>query len=239
MKLKKVLYGILAGVIIMNSMGCEALISHEKLAIKLLNEKYNDSFEIETVQSQSFSGGYYTVVAYPQEDSTLLFQAYVNSDGTGVSDNYVTKILCRNLAERVAWNLNSLSGLYYIYIEVLHEPVMLDKPGITLEEFMKETPKNKFTINVCYVPEETNAEEVYSGITNILQGMESISGKICLYVMDETNMSWVQEYMETHDQCYDEFEDMVESYFTGLIDFEKGKITTTKEEVIRMLENKL
>lgn len=239
MKLKKILFSILAGVMMMSSMGCKKPVSHEELAIKLLNEKYGEEFDIESVQSQSFSGGYYTVVAYPQEDSTLLFQAYINSDGTGVSDNYVTKVLCRNVAEQVAWNLNSLPGIYYIYVEVMHEPLMLDRPGISLKEFMEETPKNKFTINICYVPEGADAQEVYLGLTNVFQDMESISGKICLYVMDETNMAWVQEYRETHDQGYDEFEDIMESYFVGLIDFEKGTITTAKEEVIEMLESKL
>ena len=239
MKVKKIIYGILTGVMIMNSIGCENVISHEQQAIKMLNEKYNDTFEIESVQSQSFSGGYYTVIAYQEEDSTLLFRADIDSDGTGLSDNYVTRILCRDMSEQVAWNLNSLPGTYYIYVEAMFEPTMLKKPGITLKEFMEETPKNKFTINVNYAPEGASAQEVYGGLTNILQNMENISGKIHLYIMDETNIAVVQEYMETHDRCYDEFEDMVESYSVGLIDFENGVITTAKEEVIRMLGNRL
>ena len=223
----------------MNSMGCGNVISHEKQAIEMLNEKYNDSFEIESVQSQSFSGGYYTVIAYQEEEPTLLFRADIDSDGTGLSDNYVARILYRDMAEQVAWNLNQLPGTYYIYVEAMFEPTMLKKPGITLKEFMEETPKNKFTINVNYAPEETNPEEVYAGLANIFQNMENISGKIHLYIMDETHIARVQEYMETHDRCYDEFEDMVENASVGLIDFENGTIVTAKDEIIRMLENRL
>ena len=223
----------------MSSTGCENVVSYEEQAIRLLNEKYNDSFEIETVQSQSFSGGYYTVIAYQEDNADLLFRADINSDGSGLSDNYVTRLLYKDMAEQVAWNLNDLAGSYYVFVEAMFEPVMLSNPGITLKEFMEETPKNKFTINVNYAPDTTNSEEVYAGLLNILNDMEGISGKIHLYIMEESNIASVQEYMETHDQCYDEYEGMVESYSVGLIDFENGTITTTKEKIISMLENKL
>lgn len=239
MGIKKLIYEILTGVIIMSNTGCGNVVSHEKLAIRLLNEKYSESFEIESVQSQSFSGGYYTVIAYQEEEPELLFRAEINSDGTGLSDNYVTKILCRDMAEQVARNLNNLPGIYYIYVEVMFEPMGLSKKGITLKEFMEEMPMNEFIIHVNYVPEDGTSEEIYQGLGNILQNMEGITGRVQLYIMEETDLLWVQDYLETHDRGYGNFENMTESYYAGLIEFEKGVITTTKEEIIKMVENKL
>lgn len=239
MSVRKIIEIIVIGVMIMSTIGCDVLVSHEEQAVRLLNEKYKDSFVIEEVQSQSFSGGYYTVIAYQEDNADVLFRADVNSDGTGLSDNYVAKQLCWDMADQVARNLNDLEGTYYIYIELMFEPDMLSKPGITLKEFMRETPNNRFTINVNYAPDGTNPEAVYAGLSNILNEMESITGKIHLYLMDESNIAHVQEYMETHDRCYDEFEDWAELYSAGIIDFEDGKIVTTKEEIIKMLEKKL
>lgn len=217
----------------------EKILTYEDIAISLLNEKYNDTFEIEEVQSHSIFRGYYTVIAYQEENPDLLFRANVNTDGTAVSDNYVSKIVCKDLSNKVARNLDALKGIYYIFTQVLTEPTMLNNVRITLEEYLEANPKNKFTINVNYCPEETNAEEVYSGLCNILNGLDSISGKINLCVIDEEMFSKIQNYMETHDRCYDEYKHMIEEYSAGMIEFKKGTITTSKEEIMKILENKL
>lgn len=223
----------------MRETGMDKVLSYEELAIELLNAKYNDSFAIETVQSHSFFRGYYTVIAYQEENGDVLFRADVNSDGTGISDNYVTKLVCHNLADKVAQNLDALKGIYYIFAEVMVEPTMLDNIKITLEEFMKITPKNKFAITINYCPEDTNAEEVGSVLNETLKGLECISGKIYLYVMDELMLSKVQNYMETHDRCYDEYRKMVDKYSAGILDFEKGIIKNAGGEIRKLLENRL
>lgn len=223
----------------MGEMEVVRALSYEELAVKLLNAKYNDSFVIDVVQSHSFLRGYYTVIAYQENNGDVLFKADVNSDGTGISDNYITKLVCNHLADKVAQNLDALKGIYYIFTEVMMEPSMLDNIEITLEEFMEVTPKNKFTININYCPEDTNVEEVYSALTNVLNGLGCISGKIHFYIMDEPMLSKVQDYVETHDKCYDDYKKLVEEYLVEYIDFEKGTIKNTRDEIQKILENKL
>lgn len=217
----------------------EKAFTYEEIAIELLNKKYNDNFEIEEIQSHSFFRGYYTVIAYQEENADLLFRAYVNSDGTGISDNYVTKLVCSDVSDKVARNLDNLKGIYYIFTEVMLELTMLDNVNTSLEEFMETFPNNKFTININYCPEEVSAEEVINALNGTLENLECISGKIHLYIMDEPTLSKVQIYMENHDKCYDEYVSMVEKYSAGIIEFEKGKIKSTKEQINKILENKL
>lgn len=223
----------------MSDTGMGKMLSLEEQAVNLLNEKYNDSFEVEIVQSNSFFRGFYTVIAYQEDNGDVLFRASVDSNGKGVSDNYVSRLVCQKLADKVAQNLDALKGVYYIYVKAMTEPSMLDNPNITIEEFMEVVPKNKFTIHVSYAPEETNAKEASEGFMNILKGMEYLSGRINLYVMDELMLAKVQEYMETHDKCYDGYQQMMKEYFAGVIYFEKGTVTSAKEEIVEMLENKL
>jgi len=213
--------------------------SYEELAVKLLNEKYQDSFEIEKVQNHRFLKGYYTVIAYQTENAEILFRARINADGKAVSDNYVTKIVCVDLADKVAQNLDVLGGIYYIFAEAMLEPEMLNNPKVTLEEFLSIFPKNKFTIYVNYCPKEKDADEIYQALKNALQDLPAINGKIRLFIMDEAMLSKVQDYQETRDRCYDDYEDMTEVYFAGEIPFENGKIKYTKEELRKILENKL
>lgn len=99
----------------MNSVGCGKVSSYEEIAKEKLYERYQDDFEIENVQSHHFLSGYYTVIAYPQSDPTLLFRASINDDGSEESDNYVCTLVCQRLSEQVEKNLNALNGFYYVY----------------------------------------------------------------------------------------------------------------------------
>lgn len=213
--------------------------SYEELAVKLLNEKYHDLFEIEEVQSHSYFKGYYTVIAYQTDNADFLFRANVNSDGKAISDNYVTKIVCADLADKVAQNLDALGGIYYIFAEAKMEPKMLDNIELTLEEFLGIFPKNQFTIYFNYCPEEKDADEIYKSLENALLDLSAINGTIRFFIMDEAMLSKVQDYQETRDRCYDDYKDMTEAYLAGVIPFEYGRIKCTKEEFRKILENRL
>lgn len=222
----------------MSGTGCAAL-SHEEQAVKLLNEKYESSFEVEKVQSHRFFSGYYTVIAYQKDNSDLLFQADVNGDGSGVSDNYVSRLVCRRMADTVSKNLNQLPGVYYVFCEAMIEPSMLKDTELSLEEFLEAAPENKFYIYINYCPDEDDKEQFYQTISKSLEGLGDISGHIRVYLMDEPMLRQVQDYMENHDKRYDEYEAMTDQYHAGKITFKNGVFTESKETIQKLLEKKL
>ena len=207
-------------------------LSYEELAVKLLNKKFNDVFEIERVQAHQYLRGYYTVIAYQQDNADLLFRAYVDDDGGAISDNYVTKLVCNELSDKVAQNLNSLKGIYYIFSEAMMELTMLDDIETSLDEFLKGCPENKFSIHVNFAPEDTTAEEVALGLMHILNDLQALRGNIYLYIADQLTLAKIQEYRETHDTCYDDYEKIVESYYVGMIEFEKGTIILAATSIL-------
>lgn len=222
----------------MGVMGCNGEKSQEEMAISLLNSKYNDYFEIENIQSQNYLEKYYTVVAYQIDNPDMLFTAQVDADGAGISDNYVSKKLCERLSDKIAQNLDELQGIHYIFCEPMIEVTVLDDVNITVEEYMKLSPKNQFVIYLNYSPEAATAEQTYIALQNILKGAECVSGQIQLYIMEEDMLKNVQDYVENNAALYDEYDDMVEQYLAGILDVENGKLINT-EEVKKILENRL
>lgn len=221
----------------MNMTGCGKIIGYEELAEKLLNEKYNDEFVIEEVQSTNMFDEYYTVLAYQEDNPDLIFRAHVDNDGGGISDNYVNRLVCAQLSDAVARNLDSLKGIYYIYSSTLIDSLELNDPGMMLSEYIETHPKMKYNLYVFYSPDIFDKENIYQGLTNICKGL-SISGNIYFYTMGESILKDVQDYLENNDKIYDDGDHMLEPYSCGIIKFVNGVLENSKEEIFEMIEEK-
>lgn len=241
-KLNKIILILLLGVITMNSVGCKKLMSHKALIKQALEEKYNESFEIKESRGSDFFGGYYTAIVYPVERPEVVFQASIDLDGSRESDNYVSKLLCLKLSDTVAKNLDDLKGFYYIFTVPLVENSLLTDKNISLEEYAQKWPDPIVNIYFNYCPDNENmtvdVDEFYETLTHALDGLESFNGSIYLYMVDEGIMDYMQEYRETHDQCYYDYKEKTDRYYLGYIKFEKGKIQITKEDLKKMMEKR-
>lgn len=235
--MKQIKIFILLVIFIFSITGCR-MISHEALAVKLLNKKYNDSFEVEKVQSRNTFGGYYTVIAYQEDNPDMLFEANVNFDGSGVSDNYVSKIVSQKLSDKIAHNLNDLKGTYYIYSNPMIQNRRADDVDMSVQEFLEAFPVTRFSVKVYYKPEDTSADEIYEELNNMFKDIDGVNGQVKLYFMGDYTLGNVQYYIKTHDDFYNDYKHMVEQYFVGNIDIENSRITNTKEEIILMIEEK-
>lgn len=234
---EKIVSAIMLGVLVMSTVGCGRMIGYEELAERLLHEKYNKEFVVETIQSVSVLDEYYTALAYQKDRPDTIFRVYVNNDGSGVSDNYVSRLVCAQLSDTVARNLDSLNGIYYIYSTTLIDSMELEDPYISLNEYIDTHPKMKYNIYVFYSPDTSDKENLYQGLTSICQGL-SISGNIYLYIMDDSILKDVQDYLENNDKIYDEGDNMFEPYSCGIIKFTNGVLDHSKDKVFEMIEGK-
>lgn len=242
-KLKQLFLIIVMGVIVMNSVGCAGTPkSQKKLAKQILEEKYNESFEIKELRGTHFYDGYYLAIAYPTERPEVLFQVSVDLDGKEEADNYISKLLCLKLSDTIAKNLDGLKGFYYLFTEPMVENSLLTDPNLTIDEYMQKWPNSEFTIYLNYCPDNegntVDMDALYNELIHAFDGLESMSGCICLYLVDEDTMADMQEYRQTHDKCYSDYDERAERYYVGKIEFEKGRLTTSKEEMIKMMENR-
>ena len=107
--------------------GC-TFIENDEFAKKRLEEKYNESFEVEKILEGHIIDGYYTALAYPSDMPDVLFNVSVDADGDAISDNYVSKRVFKKMSDRIGNNLDDLNGCFYIYCTPLVELRDLDNP---------------------------------------------------------------------------------------------------------------
>lgn len=221
----------------MNTFGCEKLLSHEEIAEQKLEERYHMPFETVSVLGGGILDEYYTVIAYQKDDPKTLFRATVNNDGSGESDNYVCKLVCQKISDRIAENLNDLNGIYYIHTAFLVDPPGLIDVKMTVEQYMEICPDDTYHIYLNYCPEQMNAGAFYESLSHMFTGLEGMSGRIYLYIVNERVLSDIQEYLEDHDKMYDDYFHIVEAYDVGIIPFKNGKIQLKSSEIKDMVGN--
>ena len=225
---------IILGVMVMEIFGCGQLSSNEEVARELLNKEYNEEFEIEKIVNISVMDGYYTAVAYPVKQPEMLFTVRVNSDGSGESDNYISKAKCLELSDKLARNLDGIDGLHYVYSEPLYDPVIKDK-DITLEGYLATNPDRIYNVYLVLDPNQMDMEKSYKLIADMCNGISPLNLNVLVYAADENGLKEISSYMENHDIVYDDFDHSGGQYYKDSFKFRKGKIDITVEELARML----
>ncbi len=234
---KRILLVFVIGVIIMDNDGCGKMLSYEELAEQKLEERYDMPFEVVDVLGGNIGDEYYTVTAYQADDPKTLFRATVSNDGLAETDNYVCKLVCQRISERIARNLDELNGIYYIHTAFLVDPPGLTDVEMTAEEYLEQYPGDTYHIYLNYCPDRMDPAALYESLGKIFQGLGNVRGRIYLYIVDERTLGQIQGYLEEHDKMYDDYQHMVEPYEAGIIPFEDGKIQLTGAEIRNMVGN--
>lgn len=214
---------------------CSGVSNYEKLAELKLSERYNTQFKVDNVLEVNKYDGYFSVIVHPLSDSDLVFKATINNDGSGESDNYVCKLVCRQISEQISRNLSSLNGLTYVYTTPLIDSVGLNDINMTIEQYVNRYPDEVFHIYLNYSSSELNVDTLYSSISDMFKGIGAINGEIYLYLVKDNTIRDIRSYFKTNDKLYDDYKSMVESYYVMTIPFENGSINITDLEFKSML----
>ena len=215
--------------------GCGNTMHDKEIAKKLLEEKYGQTFEVETIVETRILDEYYTALAYPSDDPDLLFKVSVSADGQRETDNYVSKCVFKKLADLVGKNLDNLNGYFYIYCTPLVERTGFTDPEMEVEEYLEQVPNGKINIYLHYAPDQMDAENLYHCLQNVYKGIgnEDMEGMIYLFIVDENGLDTAQDYLESHDQIYVEYRKKMDSYYKGYVKIVAGKPDCSKDEFVR------
>lgn len=219
--------------------GCGSPSQRKRQAATALREKYGEVFEITAYKPEGFLDDYYVVIAYSEEYPNLPFQASVNIKSGNVSDSYVTKRLCDRISEKVSMNLGMLETEYFVFTEAMLDGTAVTDPEVTLKEYMKEGPGNRFTIYLCIDKERAAIGNIVSAIGNMLNDLTEMSGTLCLYLGNQGMLSDIQEYVTSHDNTYSEFDEMTEDAYIGSVRFENGNLSLTESDLKEMAGDRL
>ncbi len=239
-KLKHYLMGVMIlAAVVTELSGCSSPSLRKKQAAEALQQKYGEEFEISAYKSEGLLDDYYTVIAYAAEYPDLPFKASVNTKTGNVSDAYVAKRLCDRISDKISLNLGSLETDYYVYTETMLDGTAVTDAMVTLEDFMKEGPGNRFTVYLFMNREGAAVQNIVSAFGNILNDLTEMSGTVCLYLADEEMLAGVQEYVTSHDNTHSEFDEMTEEAYIGSVSFENGRISLTENNLKEMAGDRL
>lgn len=218
--------------------GCTKMMSDEAFAKKALEEKYGIPFEIEEIQQTHLFDEYFTVIAYPEDDPELLFQAHIDSDGENFSDNYVSRLISQNISEQIEENLDSLPGFYYVVAAELSANERLSDSSISVSEYLESNPENDFNVYLFYCPDNENNEAdipaLYNGISQMFNNLNGINGMVYLYIGEERFIKDVHEYSVENDMFYDDFDNWADSKSVGYFQFVNGEIQISADKFRKM-----
>lgn len=180
----------------------------EARAKAVLEQKYGIKFEIAEIYPQKFGELYYEVQAYPADDPLTRFSASIDTEDDGCSDTFVERRVCRDIAEQVAQNLDSLEGYYDLFVISRTPPAITADKDISIYDYSQLDKPNLFRVNLYVKPEGADAGALYQSLSGLLTGLEYLDCETRLYLVDQEQMEAVQAYLETHDVLDSDYQQM-------------------------------
>lgn len=236
--------GIIAGVIIM-SIAAELTAcipnrkEQEEQAVQMLNEKYNEEFQIERYLGQESMNDYYEVLAFSTEYPDILFEAKAARDGSFIMDEYVASRVCRKAEEQMEEQLGGLPGYIQLKVQAVSKSIDSAQADMSMQEFMSLKSNNRFAVYLIYSPAEIDSSKVYQNLTGMFSGLECMSGNIQLYVTDEKVLKQTQEYLGQRAKVDYELDEVLKFADSITIPFGNGNIQLTEREFIEMAGGRL
>lgn len=180
---------------------CSFTASKEDRASQMLQDRYNEEFEIVETYPTFLGRGYYTVLAAPANSPDILFEASIDTDDDNFSDTYVERMMCGQLADKVFENLGLDNASSYLFVHSLYAPVVYDKE-ISLADYIT-SGADDYTLYLFVTPDAVQdtveaVPDMYAGVSDKLRGF------LRLYVTDEDGINAAKEFLSsTADGVYD------------------------------------
>ncbi len=211
----------------------------EQRAKELLERKYNKTFEISEIYPIAIGQVYYDVQAFAADMPELRFMASIDIKDDNFSDNYVNRLVCYRISQKIGENLDDLPAYYYIYSHSLGFQAPADDPEISIEDYSKLTSDFKVRTELYIVPEDLDAGKLYECLKKSYEGLECVNGNIMVYILDRGQMDSVREYIETNDDLYGTYEELTEDFFNVFVPFNHGTIEISEAEFSDAIGDKL
>lgn len=186
-----------------------------------LEEKYGEDFEV----LYSYGGAglftdWFDVRAISVKYPDLPFIAHVNTDGKAVSDEYVQRLICNELSEKIKENLSEAGIDNAVYSEFLLSAWEYTDPSITFADFASQDPDMEYGIHIC-IDYDNDFEKAVSLIcSSALRGISPIQGNLYLYLANDTMIYRFNDYIRTNDKLYSDCKSMMSPYALDCVHFE-------------------
>ena len=114
------------------------------------------------------------------------------------------------------------------------DDTLLADPNVSLDEYLKDSPGEQFTVHFFIVQKENTLNEIATSLINLMDGIEGLNGSVCLYLSDEKLLQEVQDYTSSHVKLYQEFMNLTDSVYIGSVEVTNGSFFLSTEKLTEM-----
>ncbi|MCM1383468.1 MAG: hypothetical protein NC243_02870 [Lachnoclostridium sp.] len=215
--------------------------SMKRMAKEDLKERYGEEFVVHEVWSSSWHT--YAATCSPKADGRVVFEIGAYKDGTGIySENYGKSVVAAQISQKLEKELQEYFPKCYVHTSVDIQIGYLNADNvkdITLEEYAKRYPREKFSVHVYADRELLKTDSIadeYRYFSETLLGEIKTGELPCItpvriHYVDADQLQNCKEYYKKNCDAYsDAVEEVYEFWFSNRYE----KINKTYEEYEEM-----
>lgn len=207
-----------------------------EIAKKLLKEKYNEDFEIfasgegyGTLTNKTFK-----VIAAPEGNKGLLFEAKVEKEGAYMIDEYVEVLVEDEIRQITSSKISELTDEFFIKVYVgFADTKFTDKESVSLEKFRSESPETPIVITLLLDKEKMatiEAEKEYQILQELFSEQLPYNVALEIYYTDGTVLQKAEEYFKNNAETYSDFDELTEDYQDNGFGVKMGQINVSLDQ---------
>lgn len=186
---------VMIGVLIMST-SIIAACKHENanLAEKMLKEKYGEDFVVDKIGNSTFAanGVIHSAFCHPEDNDSILFELWINDDGTTFIDKYTEALIGYEMKEEVKDILSEVSGDYAMITDVTSIADGYTE-GTRISEYNEEI--NGYVLLAINIDDATDVapDKLYNAINAMYSRWGNVKGSLFLYLVDSDAMDDIKE----------------------------------------------
>ena len=114
------------------------------------------------------------------------------------------------------------------------DDTLLTDPMISLEDYLKDSPGEEFTVHLFIEIKENGLEEIANALINLMNGVQNLNGSVCMYLVDSESLQKTKEYIESHTRLYQEFMDLTDKSYIGSVEVNNSSFVLTTDKLRKM-----
>ncbi|MEH7491352.1 DUF5037 domain-containing protein [Neobacillus niacini] len=212
--------------------------SRDEIAKKVLKEKYNEDFSIYG-SGEGFgtlTGNTFKVVASPEGNKDLMFEAKIQKEGKWMIDEYVEALLEDEIKQTASEKIRELTDDFFLKVYVgWADTGYTDKNKVSLDDVFKRDTKVPIVLTLLLdktAMATIDAEKEFQVYQELFAEKLPIRAALEIYYTDTETIQKSEEYFKKNAETYDDFDQMLEGFKENGFGVREGQILIPFDQFI-------
>ncbi|MCM3694304.1 hypothetical protein [Neobacillus niacini] len=208
------------------------------IAKRLLKEKYNEDFSIYGSGEGygTLTGDTFKVVASPEGNKDLLFEAKVQKEGKWMIDEYVEALLEDEIKQTASDKIRELTDNFFMKVYVgFADTDYTDKSKVSLEDFSKRYTNVPIVLTLLLdktAVANIDAEKEFQVYQELFAEKLPLNAALEIYYTDTETIQKSEEYFKKNAETYNDFDQMLEGFKENGFGVNEGQINIPLNQFI-------